>query len=665
MASVLSHHEDSPIADEPAWAGFPGGQMPPPEPVSRRRLIQTAAVASLVVGSGYLIWRVVATFAPDAWWLAVWLLLLEAHALLGLALFTVALWNLDSVRPPPPVTETDLRIAVVIPTYQEPMEVLFPTIAAAVSLRLDHETWVLDDGGREWLRELCQELGARYRTRAGSDHAKAGNINASLPEISSSADVMAVLDADHVASSDFLVRVIGYFDDERLALVQTPQDFYNTDSFEHVRRRRGKTYSEQALFYRGLEAGKNRWGAAFWCGTSAVIRLDALREVGGLATDTVTEDIHTSIRLHRRGWGTTYHNEVLARGLAAADAQQYLAQRLRWGTGAMQVLRVENPITVSGLTLMQRVGYLTTLGGWFDAWRTLSYVVFPVIVLLSGAVPILAPLSVFWVLFAVNFVVQRVALSALSRGHAPQWTATVFEFVRMPANLVATLTLIGNRDQHFHVTAKGRLGDDRTRIPVPRLLVVLVVLSVAAFAFYVATLAALTPMTYRVPWVAHGAAGWLLVNLALLGLAIRRVRAARFRGERRSSVRFDLDLEATLGDTRARLLDASLTGAAVLLPLTDSAFDESTSLLSIQIGLSTVTLAATVTSARAKPNGLQLGLEFLPGQFRQQSALALMLFGTGHAPRLVDEDPESAAVDEDSQLSNADGSRLLLGARAG
>ena len=89
MASVLSHRHDVPTFDEPVWAGFPGGQMPPPEPVSRRRLIQTVAVASLVVGSAYLAWRVVATFAPDAWWLAVWLLLLEAHALLGLALFTV------------------------------------------------------------------------------------------------------------------------------------------------------------------------------------------------------------------------------------------------------------------------------------------------------------------------------------------------------------------------------------------------------------------------------------------------------------------------------------------------------------------------------------------------------------------------------------------------
>jgi cellulose synthase (UDP-forming) len=63
---------------------------------------------------------------------------------------------------------------------------------------------------------------------------------------------------------------------------------------------------------------------------------------------------------------------VLARALAAADAKQYLEQRLRWGTGATQVLRVENPAFVRGLIPMQRVSYLSTLLGWFDAWRTLG-----------------------------------------------------------------------------------------------------------------------------------------------------------------------------------------------------------------------------------------------------------------------------------------------------
>ena len=108
------------------------------------------------------------------------------------------------------------------------------------------------------------------------------------------------------------------------------------------------------------------------------------------ATETITEDIHTTIRFHRRGWRTVYHNEVLVRGLAASDAATYSLQRLRWGTGAMQVLRIENPLVVPGLSIRQRLAYAATLLGWFDAWRSLGYLLLPVVVLLTGAVPIRA-----------------------------------------------------------------------------------------------------------------------------------------------------------------------------------------------------------------------------------------------------------------------------------
>ena len=66
--------------------------------------------------------------------------------------------------------------------------------------------------------------------------------------------------------------------------------------------------------------------------------MEALRELGGVAHESVTGDIHTTVRIHRRGWRTGYHNEVLAYGLAAEDAEQYQTQRVRWGPGAMQVL---------------------------------------------------------------------------------------------------------------------------------------------------------------------------------------------------------------------------------------------------------------------------------------------------------------------------------------
>ncbi len=216
---------------------------------------------------------------------------------------------------------------------------LLPTIAAAVAVRLPHQTWVLDDGNCPEVATPARDLGAYYLARTDRSHAKAGNVNHGLQHID--ADIITVLDADHVAHEELFVRTLGHFDDPRVTFVQTPQDFYNLDSFEHTGSRWTTTeaeyrFCEQGLFYRRLQAGRNRWNAAFCCGTGALFRTAALSEVGGLATETVTEDIHTSIRLHRRGWRSAYHNEVLARGLAAADAKQYLEQRLRWGTGAIR-----------------------------------------------------------------------------------------------------------------------------------------------------------------------------------------------------------------------------------------------------------------------------------------------------------------------------------------
>ena len=308
------------------------------------------------------------------WWLSVPLLLLEAHAVVGLALFTFSLWDLDATPPAPVVEETTDRIALLIATYNEPEEVLLPTIAAAVALQPRHETWVLDDGDRPEIRALAEALGASYLSRRTRQDAKAGNINHALSHID--ADLVAVLDADHVARPDLLRHTLGYFADPDVAVVQTPQEFYNAGSFEHVEpRARGlarqarSTYSEQSLFYRAIQPGKNRWNAAFWCGTGAVLRVAALNSVGGVATGSVTEDIQTTIRLQRRGWKTVYHNEVLAHGLAAASVEQYALQRHRWCTGAMQVLRKERPLSGPRLTVLQRLAYAATLLGWFDAVR--------------------------------------------------------------------------------------------------------------------------------------------------------------------------------------------------------------------------------------------------------------------------------------------------------
>ncbi len=151
------------------------------------------------------------------------------------------------------------------------------------------------------MRFLAERLGARYVTRPDNRHAKAGNINHALGVLEG--ELLLILDADHVPQPDILDATVGYFDDPMMAVVQTPHDFGNHDSFQHFETGR----HDQSMFFEVILPGKDRHNSVFWCGSAAVIRRQALMEVGGVATDTIAEDFHTTIKMHGAGWKTRYH----------------------------------------------------------------------------------------------------------------------------------------------------------------------------------------------------------------------------------------------------------------------------------------------------------------------------------------------------------------------
>jgi cellulose synthase/poly-beta-1,6-N-acetylglucosamine synthase-like glycosyltransferase len=627
---VLEPVDKGPL-DPPENSLFPGGQLPRPESTSRLRSIQLVALIALAVSCAYLVWRVGFTLG-DNLWLSIPLWILELHAAAGLALFAFSLWDLDAQSVPQPEEQTDLRIGVLIPTYNEPAEVLFPTVAAAVALQPEHETYVLDDGQRPWVRTMASSLGARYITREDRSHAKAGNLNHALAQLD--LDLIAVLDADHVAEVGFLTHTLGYFHDPRIAVVQTPQDFYNLDSFEHGHnrslfsaQRRSISFNEQRLFYRAIQPGKNRWKGAFWCGTNAVARVSALHEVGGIAHESVTEDMHTTIRLHRKGWETVYHNEVLAHGLAARNATEYQTQRTRWGTGAMQILHLEHPITGKGLSLGQRLAYASTILGWFDAWRTLGYVVLPPAVLFSGAIPIKAPLLTFAIAFGVTFVMQRLAMALLSRGYAPQGMAALFEFIRLDSNIRATLTFFHRGERAFKVTSK-RGGDARLRHRAPSLLWLLVGLSCASLAWFTATLVGVTPTEYPVVWTAYGAAGWGLLNLGFVVTAIARIRSDKFSSERRTAARLQATGPASISGNSGQLMDISMGGAMVRCEF-PSEPRKGPLRIEFQRGGEEIVLLGLERGRQTLADGSALiRLQFTENQERELARMALSLFSS-------------------------------------
>jgi cellulose synthase (UDP-forming) len=610
---------------------FRDGSLPPPESSAQRRLIHATALLAIAITAAYLLWRLNGTISMAWWWVAIPLFVVEVHNAFGLVLYTIALWSVDDDPVPRSTRPVKARVAVLIPTFNEPPDVLLPTIAAAVALKPAHETWVLDDGRRDAVRELAETLGARYLTRPDNNHAKAGNLNHALDRID--ADIIGVLDADHVPTARFLSALLPYFHDPRLGFVQSPQDFYNLESFEHQRRRNGQIFNEEAVFYRVIAPGKNRWHAPFWCGTCALVRVAALRSVGGVSTDSVTEDIHTTIRMYRKGWTGAYHNEVVARGLAPDDATSYLIQRNRWALGAMQVLRRENPLLGRGLTFGQRLAFLTTLFGWFDSWRTFAYMTIPLAVVATGAVPIDAPGEIFGPFFVATLGIQFVALRLLARGHYPPILSVLFEVLRMPAVLPATLALIWpGRESAFKVTPKGRSTSGGQRTPAPRLLTGLAAASSVGLVWFTATLLGLSPLTYGTPWAAIGAAGFMAVNLALLLAAIGRIRSSRFAGNRRAGTRLPVHVPVRLGGLHGELLDLSVTGARVRMT---GPVDGSVGELWLTLELPTRRLELQVDVRRVESRDANptLGLSFSPGQEPAIAAMAVAVFHADVAKR--------------------------------
>ncbi|MET3922740.1 cellulose synthase (UDP-forming) [Arthrobacter sp. UYEF20] len=554
------------IAGWAARLGPPGSEAP-----RSRRLAHIGGLAAIFVLVLYLIWRVLFTMPSGDWNLTIaWILVaFEALPLTGLILKAASVWNIDS-NPPEPVTEAPngMRVAVLIPTYNEPIEVLTPTVAAACELAPDHETWVLDDGGRPWVEQMCAAYGARYVRRDRHDHAKAGNMNHALDLMAAEKaagapgiDIIAVLDCDHVPLPTFLTATLGWFDDADVALIQGPQSFYNGGAFDDD----GIT-GEQGMFFNVLMPSRNVPGAGpFWCGSTSLLRVSALQEVGGVATETITEDMHTTLKLIRRGWRTVYHHQTLAVGLAPATPDQYLLQRRRWGMGAMQILVHERLWAAkSWMSWRNYHEYLNGTLWWLEGIATLVAFLIPVLVMLSGAQTSTAGPVLFTGVFIVMFIVRLWGSKQLMRNEIHWPTAFALRIFRVPVGLACLWWLMSRNILEFEVTPKGA-ADLRLRGRTPRILIVMFILITGMILYAAAGLAGLVPWrTSPGSTVASGA--WLVLAGVVLVLGTRRIRAAEFSTSRRNGHRVEVTAPVESDGVPGELLDISVGGAAVRFP---------------------------------------------------------------------------------------------------
>jgi cellulose synthase (UDP-forming) len=425
------------------------------------RAIQTVAVAALILGGAYLIWRI--GWSGRGVDLALYLPLLAAEIFgwVSLAFYVFLAWSAPRSERPP--LRTAPPIDVFVCTYDEPVHVVEPTLVGCRAITVPHETYLLDDGNRLEMAELAARLGAHYVTRPDNSHAKAGNINHALGV--THGELILMLDADHVPFPDILDATAAYFENPEVALVQTPHDFSNRDSVQHTKVQR----HEQSLFYEVIAPNKDRHNSMFWCGSATLVRRTALEEVGGVLTDTVAEDFHTTIAMHVRGWTTRYHDEVLVQGLAPHDLAGFLLQRARWARGNLGVFRTkENPLTCRGLRFKQRLSYFASLFNYFSAAQRLTLLLVLSATLLTGELPMRASFAVLLALWLPWSVMAFIATVALSRGTLGPLDSTRYGLLTMGINLRAMLSLLRPGAGTFKVTPKE--GIDEGGLPVLRML---------------------------------------------------------------------------------------------------------------------------------------------------------------------------------------------------
>ncbi|PRZ15227.1 glycosyltransferase family 2 protein [Nesterenkonia sandarakina] len=244
--------------------------------MSRRLiLIRVVAVLAVLTGINYVTWRWMDSLNWEAWWIAVPLVIAETYSLVDTFLFAITMWRAKEREGPESAPAG--TVDVFITTYNEPVEMVMATARAAKLIAYPHETYVLDDGNRPEMAAAARAEGLGYITRSEDwtdkpRHAKAGNLNNALFE--TDGEFLLILDADQIPDPLILHRTLGYFgDDEQVALVQTPQWFINVDEADPLG-------SQAPLFYGPIQQGKDGWNAAFFCGSNAVLRRDALMQLG-------------------------------------------------------------------------------------------------------------------------------------------------------------------------------------------------------------------------------------------------------------------------------------------------------------------------------------------------------------------------------------------------
>ena len=441
-------------------------QLYPVNPPKWLRLIVMGILLSLL--GRYFLWRLFATLNLDNLLngtLSIFLLVLEILGwILGISSLLLAVFERDRTIEADCMSQAVLQgeytpwVDVLVPTYNEPVAMLRRTIIGCQGMDYAYKRiYLLDDLRRREMRDLAQELGCYYITRPDNRHAKAGNINHALGQIQS--ELVAVFDCDFVPTRNFLTRTIGFFQQSDIALVQTNKAYYNSDPIRHNLGLQSVITNDEDIFFGAILSGRDAANSVICCGSSFVVRRQVLDKIGGIPTETLTEDFVTSLKIQATGDRVIYLNESLSAGLAAENIGGYIDQRLRWGQGTIQTLFCRaNPFTLPGLNWLQRFIHGLGVLYWFQSAAYVVFLCLPLAYFWWGIAPIRANFSELLFFFLPYYATFAVVFAWLNGSRRSFFWAEVYgTIIAFPIAFMVVNTLINPFGKGFKVTPKGVL----------------------------------------------------------------------------------------------------------------------------------------------------------------------------------------------------------------
>ncbi|MDX1540094.1 MAG: UDP-forming cellulose synthase catalytic subunit, partial [Geminicoccaceae bacterium] len=542
----------------------------------------------------YLAWRLTDTL-PDPTGIAfIAGFLLFLAELYGIAMYFFGVFvNIHPIDrktvPLPDDPELLPSVDIFVPSYNEEEDLLELTLTAAKQIRYPSSKLnvdLLDDGGTEQkradrdpakaraaeerhaqLQAMCARIGVGYLTRARNESAKAGNINAALP--ATSGDLILILDADHVPTQNFLEKTVGHFlKDPKLFLVQTPHFFVNPDPIERNLNTWERMPSENEMFYCVGQKGLDFWNASFFCGSAALIRRRYLEEIGGIQGVSITEDAETALELHARGLNSVYVSEPMIAGLQPETFAGFIGQRTRWAQGMMQIFLLKNPLFKRGLTLPQRISYLSSCTFWLFPLARTIFLFVPLTYLFFGMKIYNASLQEFMA-YALGHLICSLLLTNHLFGRV-RWPF-ISELYEMAQSLFLAPALLSvflkPRAPTFKVTSKAETLEKSfiSHLANPLLIMFGLLLAGAAAGVWRYVHFPLEHENLAIVF------GWNLLNLIFIGAALGVVRERR---QRRQMPRMPRAQNAVVDlgsrEIQARLEDVSATGAQVVLDAGES-----------------------------------------------------------------------------------------------